>query len=163
LTKNKYKEFSPVNDVFSLLKAPETNITYVKKPILFNILFNKNSNFVEKIEDSELLWGFRQKKYKRFKKFFFNHGFIYDSKTLEPIKPAKPTIRQLKNNITQLNTKFSDDVAFDYHLAVKYNKHRNEIVPVNLARRLLRVKRTLVLPAHVNITLISNSYDVVHS
>ncbi|MCB1711701.1 MAG: hypothetical protein KDH96_04250 [Candidatus Riesia sp.] len=51
----------------------------------------------------------------------------------------------------------------DYHNSVKYNRHRAEIVPVNLARRLLRVKRTLVLPAHVNITLISNSYDVVHS
>jgi heme/copper-type cytochrome/quinol oxidase subunit 2 len=28
---------------------------------------------------------------------------------------------------------------------------------------LLRTKRTLVLPAHVNLTLITNSYDVVHS
>lgn len=30
-------------------------------------------------------------------------------------------------------------------------------------RRLLRTKRTLVLPAHINITLITSSYDVVHS
>jgi heme/copper-type cytochrome/quinol oxidase subunit 2 len=28
---------------------------------------------------------------------------------------------------------------------------------------MLRTKRTLVIPAHVNITIISNSYDVVHS
>jgi heme/copper-type cytochrome/quinol oxidase subunit 2 len=28
---------------------------------------------------------------------------------------------------------------------------------------LLRTKRTLVLPAHINITVITNSYDVVHS
>jgi cytochrome c oxidase subunit 2 len=28
---------------------------------------------------------------------------------------------------------------------------------------LLRTKRTLVLPAHINITIITSSYDVVHS
>ena len=32
-----------------------------------------------------------------------------------------------------------------------------------LARRILRTKRTLVLPAHINLTIITNSYDVVHS
>lgn len=36
-------------------------------------------------------------------------------------------------------------------------------MPVNLARRLLRTKRILVLPAHVNITVVTNSNDVVHS
>jgi heme/copper-type cytochrome/quinol oxidase subunit 2 len=42
-------------------------------------------------------------------------------------------------------------------------RKRSELVPVNLARRLLRTKRTLVLPAHVNLTVVTNSYDVVHS
>jgi heme/copper-type cytochrome/quinol oxidase subunit 2 len=28
---------------------------------------------------------------------------------------------------------------------------------------MLRTRRTLVLPAHVNITAITNSYDVIHS
>ena len=55
------------------------------------------------------------------------------------------------------------DVAWGYHTSVKYNRHRGELVPVNLARRLLRTKRTLVLPAHVNITVVTNSCDVVHS
>ena len=36
-------------------------------------------------------------------------------------------------------------------------------MPVPLARRLLRTRRTLVLPTHVNIALITNSYDVVHA
>ena len=34
---------------------------------------------------------------------------------------------------------------------------------VVLSKRLLRTRRTLVLPAHVNITAITNSYDVIHS
>jgi len=50
----------------------------------------------------------------------------------------------------------------DYRL-LKKNKVRQEVFPVQLNRRLLRTKRTLVLPAHVNLTAITNSYDVVHS
>ena len=53
--------------------------------------------------------------------------------------------------------------TFNYRIASRINRHRSELVPVTLARRLLRTKRTLVLPAHVNLTLITNSYDVVHS
>lgn len=46
---------------------------------------------------------------------------------------------------------------------IKKNKKRTEVIPTTLAKRLLRVKRTLVLPAHINITLITNSFDIVHS
>jgi len=46
---------------------------------------------------------------------------------------------------------------------LKKNKLRSENFSTQLSRRLLRTKKTLVLPAHVNITLISNSYDVIHS
>ena len=45
----------------------------------------------------------------------------------------------------------------------KKTKKRNELFSVVTSRRLLRTKHTLVLPAHVNITAITNSYDVVHS
>jgi hypothetical protein len=54
------------------------------------------------------------------------------------------------------------DQTTQYKL-IKKNKKRGELIPVTLARRLLRTKKTLVLPAHVNITLITNSYDIVHS
>jgi hypothetical protein len=46
---------------------------------------------------------------------------------------------------------------------LKKNKNRSEVFSVVTNRRMLRTKRTLVIPAHVNITIISNSYDVVHS
>ncbi|KAL4462270.1 hypothetical protein ABPG72_001063 [Tetrahymena utriculariae] len=54
------------------------------------------------------------------------------------------------------------DQTVQYKL-IKKNKKRGELIPVTLARRILRTKKTLVLPAHVNITLITNSYDIVHS
>jgi hypothetical protein len=46
---------------------------------------------------------------------------------------------------------------------LKKKKKRHETISVVLSRRMLRTKRTLVLPAHVNLTAITNSYDVIHS
>lgn len=54
------------------------------------------------------------------------------------------------------------DSNIQYKLFSK-NRSRSENTPVTLARRLLRTKRVLVIPAHANITAITNSYDVVHS
>lgn len=54
------------------------------------------------------------------------------------------------------------DPNIQYNLMAK-NKIRSETIPVTLARRLLRTKRILVIPAHVNVTAITNSYDIVHS
>ena len=64
--------------------------------------------------------------------------------------------------IEQFSNKSNID-KYNLYTGVKNNKYKNEMIPVTLARRLLRTKRTLVLPAHINITLITNSYDVVHS
>lgn len=55
-----------------------------------------------------------------------------------------------------------NDANTHYKLFSK-NRSRSEKTPITLARRILRTKRILVVPAHVNITAITNSYDVVHS
>lgn len=47
--------------------------------------------------------------------------------------------------------------------AAKKLKYKSPIIPLTYNRRLLRTKRVLVLPSQVNITLITNSFDVVHS
>ncbi len=46
---------------------------------------------------------------------------------------------------------------------VKKAKSRLDTTKVSTWNRLLRSRRVLVLPAHVNITVITNSFDVVHS
>jgi hypothetical protein len=63
------------------------------------------------------------------------------------------------------NAIFEDFIsdATSYYRMLKKNKKRSELISVNLSRRILRTKRTLVLPAHTNITLITNSFDIVHS
>lgn len=150
-------------------------------------LNTKYSNSGEMLKDKELmpetLWGFRQKKYKRTKKFKFKPEVIYDPVTFKvigqkaPVSSSKVDIAglELQNVHTSAVNKFDEtnitlkdrsrglDDNFNYRIAARINRHRSELVPVTLARRLLRTKRTLVLPAHVNLTLITNSYDVVHS
>lgn len=55
-----------------------------------------------------------------------------------------------------------EDLSRTYRF-FKKNKMRDEMFNVATSKRMLRTQRTLVLPAHVNITAITNSYDVVHS
>mgnify|MGYP002079125815 CR=1 FL=1 len=138
----------------------------LKKNIFLTSKFFLNNGTLEpKTKKGELFWGFKQKKYKRVQKFKFQPRNYYDSVTHEVLAPAtQNSALTLKSTLlTPLNPNEEYNSAFDYHRSIKYNRHRGELVPVNLARRLLRTKRTLVLPAHVNITVITNSYDVVHS
>ena len=138
----------------------------IKKNIFLTTKFFLNNGALEpKSKKGELFWGFKQKKYKRIQKFKFQSRNFYDSVTHEVLpSPVKNSALTLKSTLlTPLNPNEEYNNTFDYHRSVKYNRHRGELVPVNLARRLLRTKRTLVLPAHVNITVITNSYDVVHS
>ena len=176
---------------------------------VFNVKFYNDTDLLEqKTYQSENLWGFRQKKYKRLKKFAFTPRSTFNNfnfaKTEERVADSQ---RILVNNATihnlvkeqdsydqclvsdymsnkqcssAYNSKniFNEVVpekpavkpvvekkaeAFDYYKAIRNNKHRSELIPVTIARRLLRTKRTLVLPAHTNITVVTNSYDVVHS
>lgn len=57
---------------------------------------------------------------------------------------------------------------YDFNTTARYKrlkkqKVRDELTNILLSRRLLRTRRTLVLPAHTNLTLITNSFDVIHS
>lgn len=141
-----------------LLRAPEE----LNKPVLFTFRQQDKASAAAKTEDSAPLWGYRQKKYKRLKKYMFTETVQYDPITFLPISKRGTNPLQLKSTLITplLDTSGS---SFNYQQSIVYARQRSELVPVNLARRLLRTKRTLVLPAHVNITVITNSYDVVHS
>jgi len=124
-----------------------TNLTNINKNILFSYRIN-NDNITEKIAQIEQFWGFRQKKYKKLRSFFFNQNYKFNNRSYTAIS----------NFLNSEN--FS---KYNLYNGVKNNKNKSETIPATLARRLLRTKRTLVLPAHINITLITSSYDVVHS
>lgn len=187
-----YLTTQPFRLMRGVLNQHTTDILQSEKFVsskLTKMLFlnTKYSNSGEMLKDKELmpetLWGFRQKKYKRTKKFKFKPEVIYDPVTFKvigqkaPVSSSKVDIAglELQNVHTSAVNKFEEtnitlkdrsrglDDNFNYRIAARINRHRSELVPVTLARRLLRTKRTLVLPAHVNLTLITNSYDVVHS
>lgn len=64
-------------------------------------------------------------------------------------------------NTTKLNLIDNYDSVNKW--SAKRLKNKSSNIPLTYSKRLLRTKRTLVLPAGVNITLITNSFDVVHS
>lgn len=107
----------------------------------------KNSDVTLKTALAEQFWGFRQKKYKKLRSFVFSQNNKFSNSTYTNI-----------GNFT--NDNFD---KYSLYSNFKNNKYRSESLSSSVTNRLLRTKRTLVLPAHINITLITNSYDVVHS
>ena len=139
-----------------------TSQEVLNKPILFVSKFSQDTDLSVKTEDGAPLWGYRQKKYKRLKKYSFIGQVSYDPITFQKKSITKTSPFLLKSSLIKpLENTTSED--FSYQRMVVAARKRSELVPVNLARRLLRTKRTLVLPAHVNLTVVTNSYDVVHS
>jgi hypothetical protein len=96
----------------------------------------------------EQFWGFRQKRYKKLRPHSFPQITKYEIQRAH--LPNNTGSKQIVNK-------------YGLYTAFKNNKYKSELISVTLARRLLRTKRTLILPVHINITLITNSYDVVHS
>jgi hypothetical protein len=96
----------------------------------------------------------KQKRYTLKKKILERNFFVKESSS----NFAKSNFF-LENGVS---TNTMDNLSKTYKF-FKKNKKRDEFFNITTSRRLLRTKHTLVLPAHVNITAITNSYDVVHS
>ncbi len=128
---------------------------------LFRFRFNDGENkVVHKVVPHTTYLTLKQKRYKRKKVIPAQVKYYQDAqgnKTKKVRYSGKPIL--FNNAIFEDNTL---DPTILYRM-IKKNKKRSDLIPVNLAKRILRVKKTLILPAHVNITLITNSYDIVHS
>ena len=128
---------------------------------LFRFRFNDDSNkLVHKIIPDNIYLTLKQKRYNR-KKIINPQILNYKNDMGVVLKKIKYSGKPYLNN-----NKILEQLDYNYttsYKLLKKNKIRNELIPITLSRRLLRTKKTLVLPAHVNITLITNSYDIVHS
>ena len=148
----RYKDSNfPIKVVRGVLNNQNIGTLSTESTLNKNIMLNYNintSNIGEKISQIEQFWGFKQKKYKKMRAYKFNNNYKYDSKTYRFVENYANTEKFDKYNL---------------YASVRNNKRKGQFIPLTLAKRLLRVKRTLVLPAHVNLTLITSSYDVVHS
>lgn len=155
-----FKKNFGTNVPFRIKKTPFNVIsadisTVEKNNILFNLSFNNSSSTLHAKQVNDIfLFTIKQLRYKRrlslptITKINKNNELIFKGKTI------------LLNNNTF--SEFFKNPEHMYKLSQK-NKIFNEHMTVNLTHRLLRTRRTLVLPAHMNVTLITNSFDVVHS
>lgn len=130
--------------------------------------YDSNSSIVEKPEENTDFVVVKQKRYKRKQGigtyWVDTPSAISEGVVIKKIPNQNTTSRFLQNNlILQQITATGGARGFDFYSSMKLNRNRSEMFSVNLARRLLRTTRTLVLPAYTNISIIANSYDVVHS
>jgi len=128
---------------------------------LFRFRFGDNESSVKhKPTPHSTFLTMKQKRYTRRKMINPRYKYFKDFKgnSTKSIKyVGKPLL--LNNQVIVEN----DISAIKQYNSLKKKKKRHETISVVLSRRMLRTKRTLVLPAHVNITAIPNSYDVIHS
>jgi hypothetical protein len=141
-----------------------SQVDFTEDQDLFRFRFNnRNKNTLSK-DSNNIYLAFKQKRYLLRKKFPIKKKFkklITNEASTESVSKEKLRLRVLvKNNY--FNTINEKNALMDYKFLKKAKKH-SELIPVPLARRILRTKRTLVLPAHINLSIITNSYDVVHS
>jgi heme/copper-type cytochrome/quinol oxidase subunit 2 len=111
----------------------------------------------------------KQKRYKR-RKDIKETKYTLGTKALEYYKTnnIKATPENKGKILLSRDTSLSyikdekNNTSRNYKLFMK-NKVRGDDTNIAVSRRMIRTKRTLVLPAHVNLTAITNSYDVIHS
>lgn len=131
---------------------------------LFRFRFNEDNQHIVSKTPNNTYFAFKQKRYNVRKKFTAKKRFTRDfsnSTTTTPVSSEKVRLRVLVKN--KFFKTISDQAATLNYKFLKKDKKHNDLIPVPLARRLLRTRRTLVVPAHINISLITNSYDVVHA
>ena len=144
----------PITDIFfkdSLLGDTDTN--------LFRFRFNEQkATLANKPIKPTVYLTFKQKRYnqrtnigKKTQIFFDKDLKKNQSYSGNPFLKNKSIIEENFGNPTR-----------QYKL-VKKGKSRLDTTRVASWNRLLRSRRVLVLPAHINITVITNSFDVVHS
>lgn len=167
---------SPINirptyisdDSIANIKSGDVNLTYLK--------FSANT---AKIESKPKLYeNFLVRKQKRYKlrktigpkKITLSRSIIRDinmsikdssDKVDEVMKETRA--RLLINKNRTLDMPKDIKVPTNKYKVFKLNKKKTDTNNLNVNRRMLRTRRTLVLPAHVNITAVTNSFDVIHS
>lgn len=128
---------------------------------VFRVRFNEpESTIKQKPTPHSTFWSMKQKRYKRRKIISPRYKFLREESGKLSKTPKYVGNPNLLNNNVLVENDFNATSQYNF---LKKKKKRYENLSVVLSRRMLRTKRTLVLPAHVNITAVTNSYDVIHS
>lgn len=105
-----------------------------------SVTYPQNSSFTQKPTSSNFYLVVKQKR--------------YSPSSMSSNKYTLSTDRQFTKSIFKAPSTL---------MLAQHSSIRSELPSLQSNRRLLRTRRVLVLPAHTNITLITNSFDVMHS
>jgi len=170
-----YNDFLEVNRWVKRSQGTNSPIRLIKYPLSNKTNFNFNLETLElfkfRFSDPEnttkhkpvphsTFLTMKQKRYKRRKNIPARVKYFKDAKGNNTKKVRWSANPYLFNNESIIQD-FGNPTK-QYNL-MKKNKTRYSNTSVVLSKRMLRTRRTLVLPAHVNITAVTNSYDVIHS
>jgi len=170
-----YNDFLEVNRWVKRSQGTNSPIRLIKFPISNKTNFDFNSDVLElfrfRFSDPEntikhkpvphsTFLTMKQKRYKRRKNIPARVKYFKDERGNNTKKVRWSANPYLFNNEAIIQD-FGNPTK-QYNL-MKKNKTRYSNTSVVLSKRMLRTRRTLVLPAHVNITAVTNSYDVIHS
>ena len=155
------------NTPIRLLKCPNSDLFFKDSLLedkkntieLLRLRFNdQKSTLAHKPARPTIYLTFKQKRYNQRTNISKKTQLFFD--------------KDLKKNQTYSGNPFLKDLSIieenfgnptrQYRM-VKKAKSRLDTTRVATWNRLLRSRRVLVLPAHVNITVITNSFDIVHS
>lgn len=159
-TKRSQGSISPLR----IIKYPITNELELSSSSELNLLrfrFNEDqSTLIHKPFSGNNFLILKQKRYKPLKSIAPWNKFVRDSITGKKTSKLKSS-----RNMTLKNNTFikDDSTQILKYKILKKSKVKSEDMPLVFFKRMLRTRRTLVLPAHVNITVITNSYDIIHS
>lgn len=154
------------NSPLRLIKYPISNKTNFEFDSegninIFKLRFSENETSIKhKPTPHSTFLTMKQKRYKRRKLIPLRVKFQKDINGNNTKKIRWSANPLLFNNESIIHNFGNPSKQYNF---LKKNKIRYENTLVVLSKRLLRTRRTLVLPAHVNITAVTNSYDVVHS
>lgn len=150
-----------------ILKNPSTDLFFVHDHLnqdrldMLRLKFNEKAHpIAEKPINPYDYLTFKQKRYNirtdfTFKKLLFNYKTgNYKKFEKNPFLKDLAIVKRCKDEVPNVKDNFK---------MVQKAKKRTDSTRVASWNRLLRSRRVLVLPAHVNITVITNSFDIVHS
>jgi heme/copper-type cytochrome/quinol oxidase subunit 2 len=139
----------------------EQGLSRDKSQFLYKFRFNDiNTNTNHRVSPKAQSFYFNQKRYKK-RNLITPITINYKNKKKDCLEFKSHL--NLKDNYKVLPENNNKKKLTTMHKLVRKSKSRNDNMVITVSKRLLRVKRTLVIPTHVNITAITNSYDVVHS
>lgn len=128
---------------------------------LFRFRFNKNESIIKnKPISNSIFLTMKQKRYRRRK------NIVSYIKYEKDLKGNNTKIIKWNTNPYLFNNDFIienfGNSTKQYNL-LKKGKNRFYNTSLVLSKRLLRTRRTLVLPVNLNMTVVTNSFDVIHS